>query len=191
MHNVFLLAGPAGSGKDSILDELIRRHSNIEFAINAVTRAPRPAEVDGKDYHFMTNEKFLKLVADGTIPEHYYRKSIDAYYGLYKPDVDERLARGKIVAVQAQLEAAKYLKQNYGATTFFIMPHSMEEFEHRVRSRAPMSDAEWQERKEFTEREIREEAPFYDYQIHNDEGRLLEAADEVEVILKKVGFVLQ
>ncbi|MEK7063769.1 MAG: hypothetical protein AAB955_03735 [Patescibacteria group bacterium] len=189
--NVIVVAGPTGSGKDAIIQELIKRYPKIVFAINAVTRAPRPGEIDGVHYHFMTNEQFVEEMANGNIPEHYLRKSINAYYGLYKPELDARLAEGKIVAFQIQIMGARYLKEHYNATTFFVMPKSMEEFEHRVRGRAPMSDAEWQERKEFTEREINEESAFYDHIIKNEEGRLEHSVDQVVEILRKEGYVLE
>lgn len=191
MKNVIVMAGPTGSGKDSIIRELMKRYANIEFAVNAVTRAPRPGEADGVNYHFMTNDRFKSEMEKGNIPEHYYRTSIDAYYGTYKPDIDARLAKGKIVAWQGQIVGAKYLKDAYNATTIFIMPSSLDAFEHRVRGRAPMTDAEWQERLEFTRRELAEEAPWYDYRIQNEEGKLSDAVQEVEQILRKEGFNLE
>ncbi len=190
-HSVFVVAGPTGSGKDSIIRELIARYKNVEFAVNAVTRAPRPGEQDGVSYHFMTNERFLDEMAKGNIPEHYLRKSINAYYGTYKPDIDGRIARGKIVAWQGQIVGARYLKDAYNATTIFIMPSSLDAFEHRVRGRAPMTDAEWHERLEFTKRELAEEAPWYDYCIQNEEGKLNEAVEAVVAILQKDGFNLE
>lgn len=191
MKNVFVVAGPTGSGKDSIIRKVIARYPRVDFAVNAITRPPRPGEVDGVNYHFFTNDHFKKEMELGNIPEHYYRKSIDAYYGTYKPDIDKRLAAGKIVAWQGQIVGAKYLKGAYNATTIFIMPSRMDEFEQRVRGRAPMTDAEWQERLEFTRRELAEEAPWYDYRIKNEEGKLDEAVDQVVEILKKEGFELE
>ncbi len=188
---VFLVAGPTGSGKDTIIREIIKRYPKVEYGVTAVTRQPRPNEVNGVNYYFLTNEKFEEEMAHGNIPEHYHRKSIDAYYGLYKPDLDERLKRGRIVAIQAQIIAAEYLKKNYNATTFFIMPSFGSEFEHRARTRAPMTDAEWQERLEFTKREIEKEAPLYDYQIRNEEGRVEDAVNQVVETLKKEGYVLE
>lgn len=191
MKNVIVMAGPTGSGKDSIIRELMKRYSNIDFAVNAVTRAPRPGEEDGVSYHFMSNDRFKSEMEKGNIPEHYYRASIDAYYGTYKPDIDARLAKGKIVAWQGQIVGAKYLKEHYNATTIFIMPETGGAFEARARNRAPMSDAEWQERLEFTKREIESECKFYDYQIDNKEGRMMDAVDAVVEILLKEGFNLE
>ncbi len=190
LRQVVAVAGPAGSGKDSIIKGVLAKCSNAVFAVNATTRAPRPGEVDGVNYHFLTNADFLAKVEKGEIPEHYYREKTDTYYGLYKPDLDQKIKEGKIVFFQIQIVGAKYLKESYDATTVFIMPPSLDAFEKRIRSRAPMSDAEWHERKEFTEREVREEAPWYDYRIVNEDGKLDEAVDQVIDILKKEGYNL-
>ncbi len=191
MHrNVVVIAGPAGSGKDSIIRGVLARCPNTVFAINATTRAPRPDEVNGKNYYFLSKEEFLHKVESGMIPEHYHRADTDTYYGLYKPDLEARIKEGKVVIFQIQIVGAKFLKENYDATTFFIMPPSEEAFEKRIRERAPMSDIEWEERKAFTKREIEEEAPFYDYRIDNHDGKLNEAVQTVVEILKKEGYTL-
>ena len=188
--HVVVIAGPTGSGKDSVIKELIKRYPGVfEFAANATTRAPREGEVDGVNYHFITNEKFKEELAKGNIPEHYHRPETDTYYGTYAPDIEARIASGKIVCSQIQIVGAKYLKEKYGATTIFIMPSHMDEFERRVRERAPMSDAEWGERMQHTKREIEEDAPWYDYRVTNEEGKLTETVDQVVEILKKEGYV--
>jgi len=188
---VVAIAGPAGSGKDSIIKGVLAQCPNTVFAVNATTRPPRPGEVHGVNYFFFSNEEFLREVEAGTIPEHYHRVETDTYYGAYKPDLDKKISEGKVVLFQIQIVGAKYLKENYNATTFFIMPPSLDAFEHRIRSRAPMSDAEWAERKQFTEREVREEAPFYDYRIVNEDGKLDDAVQEVIDKLVKEGYTLK
>lgn len=188
---VVVIAGPAGSGKDSIIRNILARFPHgTAFGLNATTRAPRPGEQHSVNYFFLSNEEFLKELANGHIPEHYHRLETDTYYGLYKPDLDKKIAEDKIVFFQIQIIGAKYLKEQYGATTFFIMPPSPDAFEKRIRSRAPMSDHEWQERLAFTKREIEEEAPWYDYRITNEDGKLDEAVDSVVAILKKEGYTL-
>jgi guanylate kinase len=190
MKQVVSIAGPAGSGKNSIIDGITKRYSNTVFAVNATTRKPREGEIDGISYHFLTKDEFLQHVAEGTIPEHYHRPDTDTYYGLFKPDLDRKIAEGKTVFFQIQIVGAKYLKENYGAVSIFIMPPSLDAFERRIRERSPMSDAEWQERKEFTEREVKEESPWYDYRIHNYDGKLSDAVDQVVEILEKEGYHL-
>lgn len=168
-----------------------RYPDKIVFAVNATTRAPRPGEEHGKNYYFFDEPTFKKLREEGVIPEQNYWPLTNSYYGLYKPDLDAKLAEGKIVAFQIQLVGAKYLKEHYNATTFFIMPKDLKEFEARVRSRATMTDLEWEERLGNTKREITNEAGFYDYQIKNEEGKIAQATDEVVEILKKEGYVLE
>jgi guanylate kinase len=188
-NRVVIIAGPAGSGKDTVVRELIKHIPNSSLMVTAATRQPRPGEVDGVNYHFMNNEKFLAEMAAGNILEHYYRAATDTYYGTYKPDIDVRLARGELVFCVIQIVGAKYMKEQYGALTIFIEPKSIEEFERRIRARAPMSDAEWQERKESTEQELTEEAPWYDYRIVNADGELDVAVINVVDILEKERYI--
>lgn len=184
-QRVVVIAGPAGSGKDTIVKELLRRIPDSTLMVTAVTRAPRPGEIDGVNYHFMDNARFQAEMAAGNILEHYYREATDTYYGTYRPDIEGRLAQGKLVFCVIQIVGAQYMKEHYGAITIFIEPKSIEEFERRIRARAPISDVEWEERKRHTVRELTEDAPFYDYRVVNADGELQKAVDEVYAILEK------
>lgn len=188
---VVVIAGPAGSGKDSLVQGILKRCPNATLMVTATTRAPRPGEEDGVSYHFMSNEQFLAELKVGNILEHYHREETDTYYGTYKPDIDARIKSGKVVFAVIQIVGAKYLKEHYHATTIFIMPPSVEVLERRVRSRAPMTDREWEERLAHTRREVEEDSPFYDYRITNEDGKLDEAVNEVIEILTKEGYTLE
>lgn len=190
MRQVVIIAGPAGSGKDSIISALVKRYSNVTRMVTATTRAPRPGEEDGVDYHFMTNERFLAEKEKGNILEFYHRPATDTYYGTYKLDIENRIAAGKIVLCQIQKVGAKFFKEHYDATTIFIMPPALDAFEKRLRARAPMSDIEWEERKKITEDEVKNDAPWYDYRIVNEDGKLDEAVNAVVEILEKEGYTL-
>jgi guanylate kinase len=187
---VVVIAGPAGSGKDSIAREIVRRFPNAVMMVTATTRAMRPGEAQGVNYYFFSNDEFKKELEAGNIPEHYHRTETDTYYGAYEPDIDAKLESGKIIFAVVQIVGAKYLKEKYNATTIFIMPPSLDAFEKRVRERSPMSDVEWQERLKFTQNEVASEAPWYDYRIANEDGKLEHAVDEVVGILKKEGYNL-
>ena len=189
-RQIFVIAGPAGSGKDTIAQRLIARCENLVPMVTATTRAMRPGEKDGVNYHFMSNEQFLNEVTRGAIVEHYHRVDTDTYYGTYKPDIEAKLKGGKTIIAVVQIVGAKYLKEHYDATTFFIMPPSLDAFERRIRARSPMSDIEWEERRKFTENEVRTEAPWYDYRIANEDEKLDEAVEEIVAILKKEGYTL-
>jgi guanylate kinase len=188
---VVVIAGPAGSGKDSIARELVKRFSDVTLMVTATTRPIRPGEHQGVNYHFFSNEEFKKELDAGNIPEHYHRAETDTYYGTYEPDIDRRLESGKIVLAVVQIVGAKYLKEKYNATTVFIMPPSLDAFEKRVRARSPMSDVEWQERLKITQDEVASDAPWYDYRISNEDGKLEHAVDEVVGILRKEGYNLE
>ena len=188
--NVVVIAGPTGSGKDALLNELLQRCPNTARMVTATTRAPRPGEQDGVDYHFMSNDRFKVEMEKGNILEHYYRSETDTYYGTYKSDIEARIESGKVVLCQIQIVGAKYFKAHFNATTLFIMPPSFDVLEKRIRARAPMSDVEWQERLKITEEEVEHDAPWYDYRIKNEDGKLEEAVAETMAILEKEGYNL-
>lgn len=187
---VVVIAGPSGSGKNSIIEELLTRCPNASRLVTAVTRPMRPGERDGVDYYFMSKKRFKAEIEKGNILEHYYRPETDTYYGTYKPGLESKIASGKVVLCQLQIVGAKYFKEHYNATTIFIMPPSPAAFEKRVRSRAPMSDIEWHERLAITQDEVAHDAPWYDYSIVNEDGKLDKAIDEVVAILTKEGYTL-
>lgn len=188
---VVVVAGPSGSGKNSIIGEIIKRHPNCERMVSATTRAMRPGEQQGVDYYFMTQEEFDAALSAGEIPEHRFVPTLGTYYGTYLPDLEKRIKNGKIVFAQVDIEGARLLKEKYDATTFFIMPESIEEFRGRLRARSPeWSQKEFETRMNITEDEIRVHAPQYDYRVTNADGRLLESAEHIVEIMKKEGYNL-
>lgn len=188
---VVVVAGPSGSGKNSVIGEIIRRHPTCERMVTATTRAMRPGEQEGVDYYFMTNEQFEAALKAGEIPEHRYVANLDTYYGTYLPDLEKRLKDNKIVFAQVDIEGARLLKERYDATTFFIMPESEEEFRDRLRARSPeWSEEEFKTRMKITEDEIRVHAPQYDYRVTNADGRLSESAEHIVELMRKEGYNL-
>jgi len=190
-RSVIVIAGPAGSGKDTLAKALTAKYPRFTLMVTATTREKRPYEADAVNYYFFDKKRFFEEVASGNILEYYHRADTDTYYGTYKPDIDRRIASGKIVIAVVQIVGAKYLKEHYGATTFFIMPPDAATLERRIRTRAPMSDIEWKERLAFTEREVKDEAPWYDYRIRNDDNALDESVASVVEILRKEGYTLE
>ncbi|MDO8482001.1 MAG: guanylate kinase [bacterium] len=188
---VIVIAGPSGSGKNTILQELLKKGRNYVRLITATTRSPREGERDGVDYIFLSEKDFKQGLKDGTIPEHRFIPELGTYYGIYLPNLRRQLEAGKIVLAQVDIIGARLLKERYNATTIFIMPASLKEFENRVRARNPkMSAPELSERMRIASIEMDAHSPEYDYRIQNADGKLEGAVDEVVAILKKEGYTV-
>lgn len=189
--HVIVIAGPSGSGKNSIIAELQRRFHHIDRLVTATTRRPRAGEVDGVDYHFFSQERFDEELGNGTILEHRFVPALGTYYGIYAPDLDARIAAGHLVFAQVDIIGARVLKERYGATTIFIMPESLSQFEGRLRVRNPeWSQKEFDARIKITEEEVRVHAPQYDYRVVNADGALMETVEQVIDIMRKEGYNL-
>lgn len=188
---VVVIAGPSGSGKNAIIAELLRRYPHCARLVTATTRQPRAGEVDGVDYHFFSQERFDQEMARGNIPEHRFVPALNTYYGLYLPDLQEKIKTHPIVFAQVDIEALPFFKQTYSATTIFIMPESLEQFRARLRARNPeWSDKEFEARMQITERELRVDSTQFDYRVVNADGALKETVDQVVAILQKEGYTL-
>jgi guanylate kinase len=182
---MIVLAGPSGSGKNTLMHLVLESCPNCTRLVTATTRAPRPGEKDGVDYYFMSKEEFQKAVSDGRIPEFRHVPNVDTYYGTYLPDLDQKLQCGKTVLAQVDIIGAKYFKKNYGAKTIFIMPLSKDILIERIKRRADMDADELKERIKIAEREIDEDSKFYDYVIVNEEGKPEEAAEKILQIISE------
>lgn len=188
---VAVIAGPSGSGKNTIIGGIIERHPNCTRLVTATTRAMRPGEVDGVDYHFFPMERFDAELMAGNILEHRYVPHLDTHYGIFKPDLDAKLAEGKILFAQVDIIGARFLKEHYAATTIFIMPESTEQFRGRLKARNPeWSDKEFEARMKISEEEMRVHAPEYDYRVINADGLLPQTIAAVVEILQKEGYNL-
>ncbi len=189
--NVVVIAGPSGSGKNAIIEEILVRYPRCVRAVTATTRALRPGEQNGIDYYFFTKEKFVAEMTAGNIPEHRFVPSLGTYYGFYLPDLEEKIKTHTVVFAQVDVQALPFVKERYNATTIFIMPKSVEQFRARLRARNPeWGDTELETRMKITEKELREDAPQFDYRISNEDGKLDEAVGEVVAILEKEGYTL-
>lgn len=186
---VVVIAGPSGSGKNAIISHILESHKNCVRLVTATTRAMRPGEEEGVDYHFFTQERFDQELSAGHIPEHRYVPALGTFYGIYTPDLDRHIAAGHIVFAQVDIEGARLLKERYGATTIFIMPESLEQFKGRLRARNPeWTQKEFDARMKITEDELRVHAPQYDHRVINADGALSETVEEVLSIMRAEGY---
>lgn len=182
---VIVIGGPSGSGESTITQAILAHFPNFTRLVTATTRPIRDGEKDGVDYYFFSKERFQRELFAGNILEHTYIKNRDTYYGSYKPDLEKRLSKGKIVIVNPDLVGAKFYKENYGALTLFIVPDSIENLRKRVRNRSrDISEEELDRRMENAQHEIDYERPYYDYTVENTEGKLDEAIAQVKAIIE-------
>ncbi|MDP2648483.1 MAG: guanylate kinase, partial [bacterium] len=91
MKRVVVIAGPSGSGKNTVITRIMQGCHNCSRLVTATTRSMRPGEVDGVDYHFFTQERFDEEMSSGNIPEHRFVPALGTYYGTYLPDLEKRI----------------------------------------------------------------------------------------------------
>ncbi len=133
---MLVLSSPSGAGKTAISRRIIDENPDISMSISATTRAPRPGEVDGKDYFFVSKEAFEQKVADKEFLEH--AKVFDNYYGTPAKRVQNILERGEDVMFDIDWQGTQQLAENArdDLVSIFILPPSIEELERRLFSRA-------------------------------------------------------
>lgn len=184
-RQVVVIAGPTGSGETTFTKELMLSYSNFVKLVTATTRPPRPGEKEGFDYYFFSKEKFFELVQDGTIPEYTHVVNRDAWYGTYLPDLEKKLADGKIVIVNTDLKGARFYKENYRAVTIFIKPKSLDVLRSRIVRRDPsIPEKEVNNRMQQALQEINEAENQYDHVVWNQDGEFVDTISRVVEILK-------
>jgi guanylate kinase len=177
---VFVLSGPSGAGKGTIIALVCERLGGIARAVSATTRSPRPGEQDGREYYFIDRTAFERAVGAAEFLEwvHYSGN----LYGTLRAEVDERLAAGQDVILEIELAGARAVREALPeAVAVFIAPPSMAELHERLRCRGTECDAAIASRLHIAETEVAA-AHEFDYVVVNDDaGR---AAAEVVAIIE-------
>lgn len=137
---MLVMSSPSGAGKSTISRALLQRDCAIGMSVSVTTRPPRPGEVDGKDYHFVSVERFHEMVAKKELLEH--ARVFDNFYGTPRGPVNDILTSGRDVLFDIDWQGTQQLAQNARAdlVSVFILPPSVEELERRLRGRAQDSD---------------------------------------------------
>ena len=131
---LFVVTGPSGAGKGTVLGKVFQQVDHLHFSVSATTRAPREGEVDGVNYHFMTKENFLSLVEQGRFLE--YAQYVGNYYGTPMAPVEKKLEQGIDVLLEIEVQGAlKVMEKCPDAVSVFIAPPSLEELGNRLRGR--------------------------------------------------------
>ena len=134
MGRVFVITGPSGVGKGTLIRSLIDRIPELELSVSATTRSPRPGETDGVDYHFMTAEEFERRVTAGEFVEHAGYSG--RRYGTLRSDLEQRLERGAPVVLEIEVQGARQVRETMpDAVRIFIAPPSEDALRARLIAR--------------------------------------------------------
>ena len=126
-----VVSGFSGAGKGTLMKELLKRYDNYALSISATTRAPREGETDGKEYFFVTKEQFEKMRDERKLIE--YAQYVNNYYGTPKEYVEQKMAEGKDVILEIEIQGALKVKKRFpDALLLFVTPPSAEELRRRL-----------------------------------------------------------
>lgn len=166
---LFVVAGPSGAGKGTLITELLKRYPGTRLSVSATTRKPRPGEADGIQYHFLEEEEFRRRVAAGDFLE--WAEVHGNLYGTPRREVEEWMERGYDVILEIDVQGARQVREKMPeAVTVFVEPPSMEILERRLRGRGTENEEELRERLRNALRESEEKSNFH-YVVVNDEFR--------------------
>ena len=176
-----VLSGPSGAGKDAVRDLLLDWAPRMHRVVTATTRKPRPGEVEGRDYHFISEETFDELLATGGFIEHAF--VYDHRNGVPRIEVEDPIGFGRDAIARVDVQGAATLKRLLPqALLIFVSPGSLEEAARRMKSRGSDTPEEQQRRLETAKREMAA-ADLFDHVVENHSGELEAAARRVFEIL--------
>ena len=177
---LFVISGASGVGKSTVLGKVMAQRDDLRFSVSATTRAPRPGEVDGREYYFVTKDKFLSMIDSHEFLE--YDAHMDNYYGTPKGQLEEKLQFGSVILDIEPNGAFNVRKERPDAVLVFIAPPSLEELERRLRSRGDTSEEQIKVRQARVAWEM-EQSKQYDYVVINDQVET--CADEILKIIAR------
>jgi guanylate kinase len=179
---VIAITGTSGAGKGTLEQELMRRLPELELAVSATTRERRPSEREGREYHFVSEDEFERLVQDGAFLEH-VTHSWGPRHGTLRSEIDRIRAAGRVPLLDLETEGALVVRDEVpGSVTVFVKAPTLDELERRLRERATESGGEIEERLAVARRQL-ELADEFDHVIVNDD--LERAVDELEEIVSR------
>lgn len=163
---LIVISGASGVGKGTVLGIMMEKRKDLSFSVSATTRPPRPGEIDGVHYYFITREKFEDMIAAGEFLE--YDAHAANYYGTPRAQAEEKQSHGPVL-LDIEPKGAKQVKEKApDAVLIFIMPPSVQELERRLRGRGDTSEEQIQMRMERATWEM-EQRVWYDHVVVNDD----------------------
>lgn len=179
---LIVISGASGVGKGTVLARMMEKRKDLSFSVSATTRPPRPNEVDGVHYYFISRERFEQMIAQGEFLE--YDNHAANYYGTPRAQAEEKRQNGHVL-LDIEPNGAKAVKAAAPeAVLVFIMPPSMQELERRLRGRGDTSEEQIQMRMNRAVWEM-EQRSWYDYVVVNDDAD--RCAEEILNIIDQQG----
>ena len=169
-----VISGASGVGKGTVLGIMMKKHPELSFSVSATTRPPRPGEVDGVHYYFITKEAFEDMISKGEFLE--YDAHAANYYGTPRAQAQEKMEHGSVLLDIEPKGAELVKKADPNALLVFIMPPSVEELERRLRGRGDTPEDQIIMRMERAVWEM-EQRSWYDHVVVNDDAE--RCADEI------------
>ena len=181
MGKVFVITGPSGVGKGTLIEQLLERVPELELSISATTREPRAGEVEGRDYFFLTPEEFRRRLESGDFLEH--ASYSGNYYGTLKEEVQRRLAEDRSVVLEIEVQGARQVRDELGddAVLIFIAPPDEDVLRERLEGRGTDSPEAIEQRLRTAEVELAARSEF-PLEVVNDEVQ--KAASELEALVR-------
>ena len=173
-----VISGASGVGKGTVLGIMMNKREDLKFSVSATTRDPRPSEVDGVHYYFVTKEQFEKMIAAGEMLE--YSAHNANYYGTPRAQAEEKMRHGSVLLDIEPNGAGQVKKAAPDAVLVFIMPPSMEELERRLRGRGDTPEEQIKLRMERAVWEM-DQRSWYDHVVINDDAE--RCAEEILKII--------
>ncbi len=184
---LFVVAGPSGAGKGTLIAELLRRYPTAWLSVSATTRKPRQGEADGEQYHFLTEEEFRRMAERGDFLE--WAEVHGKLYGTPRDEVTKRLAGGSDAILEIDVQGARQVREKMPeAVSVFILPPSPEVLEERLRRRGTEGEEELRQRLRKALEESSEKDD-YQYVVVNDQ--LHRAVEDICAIYEKESPLLK
>jgi guanylate kinase len=176
---LFVISAPSGAGKTTLVRILNEELERAVYSVSVTSRQPRPGEVDGKDYVFVNEDEFMRMVEENKLLE--WANVHGNYYGTSRGFVEDNIEKGKYIILDIDVQGGMQIKEKFpDAVLIFVMPPSMEELGKRLNGRNQDSQEEIKKRLNNAYAEM-EYAPKYDYQVINEE--LKDALDKIKSII--------
>ncbi len=179
---IIAISAPSGTGKTTIIKNILKKYPEIVFSISATTRPRRPGEKNGVEYYFVSEAEFLNKIKNKEFVE--WEKFYDYYYGTFKSTIEENINSGKSILLEIDVKGALSLKNIYPeAHLIYIMPPSFEELVKRLSERRTENETDFKKRIQRAEMELSHKDRFDYFVINND---LNKAIKETSELIKKI-----